>query len=75
MLASHLYQSTGTPHNSEPNPDTLEPLKSQAKLYEKLHFHSKEIRQQFVTRLHYFVNSSSLHGVRFLDQQYGAIDR
>lgn len=30
---------------------------------------------QFRSRLFYFVNSSYLHGIRFLDGQYGMVDR
>lgn len=71
MLTSNLHHSIGAPHYT----DTLIPTKSESTLLGKSHFRSKEIRQQFVIRLYYFVNSSYLHGVRFLDRQYGAIDR
>lgn len=76
MLASSLPHSIKTSHGLEPNTGRpLVPIKLKAKILQKLNYNSKGIRQQFSIRLHYFLNSSYLHGVRFLDQQYGAIDR
>lgn len=59
------------------NNNTLVPVKSKSTFFRNLNFHSlsQRIRQRFVTRLNYFVNCSSLHGIRFLDRQYGTIDR
>lgn len=76
MLASSLPHSIKTSHGLEPNTGRpLVPIKLKAKILQKLNYNSKDIRQQFSIRLHYFLNSSYLHGVRFLDRQYGAIDR
>lgn len=74
MLASNLPHSFETSHGPNEN-SFLAPNKFREKIFKKLNFHPEVVRQQFSIRLYYFLNSSYLHGVRFLDQQYGTIDR
>lgn len=71
MLESNLPHMVEALHGL----GSLVRIKSKEKLFKRFTFRSKATRQQFAIRLHYFLNSSYLHGVRFMDQQYGAGDR
>lgn len=54
--------------------NTTDTIYHEANNFETFYLHLKEA-SQFPIRLYYFVNSSYLHGIRFLDSRYGTIDR